>query len=187
MLNLGQGVAWDGWYGRGVRTNHPEDYAAVRPRRRHRLLRHLPGRPRQARSGRQAVVRGPGRRAAAGLGRAASRSSGTASSARGSATRRPSPRPQQVKAEVWMSLIHGSRGLIYFCHQFKPKFIEAGLLADAEMARAVGAINRQVHSLAPVLATALRCRPPRGSTVEPGRRFRRTWRNSTSRPASPWR
>ena len=27
MLNLGQGVAWDGWYGRGVRTNHPEDYA----------------------------------------------------------------------------------------------------------------------------------------------------------------
>ena len=27
MLNLGQGVAWDGWYGRGVRTNHPEDYS----------------------------------------------------------------------------------------------------------------------------------------------------------------
>jgi len=26
MLNLGQGVAWDGYYGRGVRTNHPEDY-----------------------------------------------------------------------------------------------------------------------------------------------------------------
>jgi hypothetical protein len=26
LLNLGQGVAWDGYYGRGVRTNHPEDY-----------------------------------------------------------------------------------------------------------------------------------------------------------------
>ena len=26
MLNLGQGVAWDGWYGRGPRSNHPEDY-----------------------------------------------------------------------------------------------------------------------------------------------------------------
>jgi len=26
ILNLGQGVAWDGYYGRGVRTNHPEDY-----------------------------------------------------------------------------------------------------------------------------------------------------------------
>jgi hypothetical protein len=27
MLNLGQGVAWDGWYGRGVRTRHAEDYS----------------------------------------------------------------------------------------------------------------------------------------------------------------
>src|SRR5688572_21142414 len=26
FLNLGQGVAWDQWHGRGVRTNHPEDY-----------------------------------------------------------------------------------------------------------------------------------------------------------------
>src|SRR5271154_3655941 len=26
MLNLGQGVAWDGWYGRGVRSGHLEDY-----------------------------------------------------------------------------------------------------------------------------------------------------------------
>jgi len=26
LLNLGQGAAWDGWHGRGVRTNHPEDY-----------------------------------------------------------------------------------------------------------------------------------------------------------------
>jgi hypothetical protein len=28
MLVLGQGVAWDGWQGRGRRTNHPEDYLA---------------------------------------------------------------------------------------------------------------------------------------------------------------
>ena len=42
--------------------------------------------------------------------------------------------PQQVKAQVWMSLIRGSRGIIYFAYQFKPKFIEAGMLADAEMA-----------------------------------------------------
>ena len=31
VLNLGQGVAWDGWYGRGIRTNHPEDYPAIHP------------------------------------------------------------------------------------------------------------------------------------------------------------
>ena len=61
------------------------------------------------------------------------------------------PTPQQVKAEVWMSIIHGSQGIIYFCHQFQPQFIEAGLLADEEMARAVGAINREIQSLAAVI------------------------------------
>lgn len=50
-----------------------------------------------------------------------------------------------------MSLIHGSKGIIYFVHVFKPKFIEAGLLADAEMATAVGKLNRQIKELAPVL------------------------------------
>jgi hypothetical protein len=59
--------------------------------------------------------------------------------------------PAQVKAEVWMSLIHGSRGLIYFVHQFEPGFVEAGLLADPEMSAAVREINRQISELAPVL------------------------------------
>ena len=27
MVNLGQGVAWDDYIGRGIRRNHPEDYA----------------------------------------------------------------------------------------------------------------------------------------------------------------
>ena len=26
FVNFGQGVAWDGWHGRGRRSNHPEDY-----------------------------------------------------------------------------------------------------------------------------------------------------------------
>ena len=50
-----------------------------------------------------------------------------------------------------MSIIHGSRGLIYFVHQFEPKQLEAGLLADREMSRAVGEINAQVKALAPVI------------------------------------
>jgi hypothetical protein len=58
------------------------------------------------------------------------------------------PTPRQVRAEVWLSILHGSRGLIYFAHEFKPKFVEAGLLADAEMSQAVGAINAEVKSLA---------------------------------------
>jgi hypothetical protein len=59
--------------------------------------------------------------------------------------------PHQVRAEAWMSLIHGSTGLIWFVHQFKPQFDEHALLDDPEMLAAVTALNRQIHSLAPVL------------------------------------
>src|SRR6185503_11916237 len=59
--------------------------------------------------------------------------------------------PAQVRAEVWMSLIHGPRGLIYFVHQFKPTFKEAALLDDPEMLAAVTSVNQQIHELAPVL------------------------------------
>ena len=59
--------------------------------------------------------------------------------------------PHQVKAEVWMSLIHGSTGIVYFVHQFVPKFDEHALLDDPQMLAAVTGINQQVHELAPVL------------------------------------
>ena len=59
--------------------------------------------------------------------------------------------PAQVRSEVWMALIHGSRGLIYFVHQFKPRFNEHALLDDPEMLAAVTAINHQIKELAPVL------------------------------------
>ena len=45
----------------------------------------------------------------------------------------------------------GAKGIIYFAHQFKPRFIEAGLLADEAMAREIKAINAQILELAPVL------------------------------------
>jgi hypothetical protein len=50
-----------------------------------------------------------------------------------------------------MALIHGAKGIIYFAHEFKPKFVEAGLLADEAMAKEVAAINRQIAELAPAL------------------------------------
>lgn len=59
--------------------------------------------------------------------------------------------PAQVRSEVWMSLIHGSTGLIYFVHQFKPREDDHALLDDPEMLAAVTGINRQIHDLAPVL------------------------------------
>ncbi len=61
--------------------------------------------------------------------------------------------PHQVRAEVWMSIIHGSMGLIYFVHEFQPRFNEDALLDDPEMLAGVTELNRQIHSLAPILNT----------------------------------
>jgi hypothetical protein len=150
MLNLGQAVAWDGWVGRGVRSGHPEDYPeyckggdilsfdiypAVHDKRS--VLDKLWYVPRGVDRLRQWTreeklvwnciecthIGNPNKK----------------------------PTPTQVRAEVWMSIIYGSKGLIYFCHEFKPRFIEAGLLADEEMAQAVGRINGEVQSLAAVI------------------------------------
>jgi hypothetical protein len=63
------------------------------------------------------------------------------------------PTPAQIKTEVWMSLVHGSMGIGYFCHIFSPSFIEAGLLSVAVNAQAVAAINGEIQALAPVLNT----------------------------------
>jgi hypothetical protein len=61
------------------------------------------------------------------------------------------PTPEQVRAEVWMSLIRGSRGIIYFVHQFRPRFVEASLLENARLLPAVTALNREILGLAPAL------------------------------------
>ena len=61
------------------------------------------------------------------------------------------PTPKQVKAEVWLGLVHGSRGIVYFCHQFLPTEDDHALLDDPEMLAAVTAINGQIRRLAPAL------------------------------------
>jgi hypothetical protein len=61
------------------------------------------------------------------------------------------PTAIQERAEVWMSLIHGSRGIIYFVHQFHPTFREDGIFNYPKVVRAVAHINAEVISLAPVL------------------------------------
>lgn len=150
LLNLGQAVAWDGWHGRGVRTNHPEDYPLyvqggdivsfdIYPvvHSKPAVAGKLWFTPRGVQRLRQWA--GPERVVWNCI--ETTRISNV----------QIKPTPQQVKAEVWMSLIHGSQGIIYFCHQFKPTFVEAALLADREMAEAVGKLNRQIHQLAPVL------------------------------------
>jgi len=150
LLNLGQGVAWDGWYGRGVRKNHPEDYPEYikgcdivsfdiypachdKPEVAGNLWYVAQGVERLVKwaEGNQVVwnciectrIHNPNTKAT----------------------------PHQVRCEVWMSIVHGSKGLIYFVHEWEPKFNESALLSDPPMLEAVTAINRQITELAPVL------------------------------------
>ncbi len=150
LLNLGQGVAWDGYYGRGVRSNHPEDYPkyiegcdiasfdiypVVHERAEiagklwyvgrgvERLVQWTGGKKQVWNCLECTHISNPDRKAT----------------------------PQELRCEAWMSLIHGSRGLIYFVHQFKPSFREAALLDDPEMLAAATALNHQIAQLAPVL------------------------------------
>jgi hypothetical protein len=150
LLNLGQGVAWDGWHGRGVRTNHPEDYPEYVQGCDVISFDIYPAvHDKPAVAGKLwYVARGVDRLRTWTGSRKVIWNCIECTHIGNPDTK---PTPDEVKAEVWMSIIYGSRGLIYFCHQFQPRFIEAGLLADREMAEAVGRINQQIHELASVI------------------------------------
>jgi hypothetical protein len=143
-------VAWDNWIGRGVRRNHPEDYPEYvkggdivsfdiyptvhdSPEVAGKLW-HVP-------FGVERLRKWTQDRKIVWNCIEASRIDNT----------RVKPTPAQIRSEVWMSIIQGSRGLIYFVHQFKPRFIEASLIEDAELLKGVTTINRQIHELAPAL------------------------------------
>jgi hypothetical protein len=150
LLNLGQGVAWDNYIGRGVRRNHPEDYPEyikgcdIASFDIYPVVHDSP------------EVKGKLQFVGKGVARLVGWAGGEKivwnciectyiSNPAVEAT------PEQVRSEVWMALVHGSRGLIYFVHQFQPKFNEAALLDDPEMLAGVTSINRQIQELAPVL------------------------------------
>jgi hypothetical protein len=170
LLNLGQGVAWDGWYGRGVRTNHSEDYPEYAKGGDIVSFDIYPAvHDKPAIAGKLWYVPYGVERLRKWAGPQKPVWNCIECTRISNVNRKPTT--AEVKAEVWMSLVHGSRGLVYFAHEFKPKFIEAGLLADEEMARAVGAINRQIQGLAPVLngpsiegGVRVTCEPPDVST-----------------------
>ena len=65
----------------------------------------------------------------------------------------PTSRPttSQIKTEVWMSIIHGSQGIMYFVHEWEPSFREDGIFRYQEIVQGVRDINLEVTSLAPVL------------------------------------
>ena len=134
LLNLGQGVANEAWRGRGE-WGKPEDYPrygvaadilsydiypiASRYENVHGRLEYVAKGVRNLRKWARddAVVWNVVE---------ASRISNTDAKVTGA----------QLRAQVWMSIINGSRGIVYFVHQFQPRFVEASLLEDAALSEA---------------------------------------------------
>jgi hypothetical protein len=73
--------------------------------------------------------------------------------------------PAEVRAEVWMALIHGARGIVYFVHEWAGGLREDGIFRHPEIVREVARINRTIASLAPVLNSP--DRPDRVSLFAP--------------------
>lgn len=150
LLNLGQGVAWDNYIGRGSRRNHPEDYAEyiqgcdIASFDIYPVVHDSP----EVAGNLAFVGRGVERLRRWGGGEKTVWNCLECTHI-GNPDKKAGPR--HVRAEAWMSIIHGSRGLIYFVHQFKPVFREAALLDDPEMVAAIADLNRQITALAPVL------------------------------------
>jgi hypothetical protein len=150
LLNLGQAVAWDGWHGRGVRTNHPEDYSEyvkgcdIASFDIYPAVHSNP----QVAGNLWFVARGVRRLKEWTDGKKVVWNCIECTRISNKETKAT---PNQVKCEVWMSIIHGSMGLIYFVHEWQPKFNESALLSDDEMLSAVTEINKQIGELAPVL------------------------------------
>lgn len=78
------------------------------------------------------------------------------------------PTPREVKTQVWMALIHGAKGIGYFCHSFYPQQDDAALLHDKKMMAAVKEINGQITSLAPVLNSSTTHNFARVKSGDPG-------------------
>ena len=164
LLNLGQGVAWDGWYGRGVRTNHPEDYPEYIQGCDIASFDIYPAthsNP-QIAGNLWYVAHGVERLTSWGQGRKIVWNCIECTQIQ-SDDRKPTP--EQVRCEVWMSIVHGSTGLIYFVHEWKPTFNESALLSDSAMYDAVTRINHRIAALAAVLNSPT---VPDGAKVQPG-------------------
>jgi len=150
FLNLGQGAAWDGWHGRGERSGHPEDY----PEYLHGCdigcfdIYPVTHPHRDVQGKLEFVGRGVQRLRRWTLDKKpvwACIETGHVGNAK------VRPTPDQVRDEAWLAIACGASGLVWFCHEFEPQFVEAGLLRHTDVAAMVRTLAAELRALAPVL------------------------------------
>jgi len=64
------------------------------------------------------------------------------------------PTPMQTRSEVWLGLIHGANGILYFIDSWNPSFREDAIFETPAMVTAVTALDQEIAMLAPVLNSA---------------------------------
>lgn len=149
LLNLGQGAAWDGWWGRGSRSGHFEDYAEYVKGGDIISFDIYPVAHSSEKVAGKLELIGQGVERLSRLIRPPQvvwsfiECTGVKTGNK--------PTPEQIRSEVWMALVHGARGIVYFAHEWKPAFSSRALLKDTATYREVTRINQQVHELAAVL------------------------------------
>lgn len=62
--------------------------------------------------------------------------------------------PAQLRAEVWMAIIRGARGIVYFVHEFSPILREDAIYRHPDIVSEVTKQNSLIRSLASVLNSA---------------------------------
>jgi hypothetical protein len=59
--------------------------------------------------------------------------------------------PAQLRAEIWMAIIHGASGIVYFVHEFAPAARSDAIFRYPDIVREVAAQNKLIRSMAAVL------------------------------------
>ena len=59
--------------------------------------------------------------------------------------------PAQLKSEVWLAIIRGANGIIYFAHEWTGGFREDGMFRYPDIVEAVKETNALIRKLAPVI------------------------------------
>ncbi len=171
LLNFGQGVANPAWVGRGStcsRLDHERYYSAASRAADIVSFDIYP-----AAEERQAHVQGRLDLVAVGvekLRRWAAPEARVWSFIETTHIKSPERRPTaaEVRAEVWMAIVHGARGIVYFVHEWKPTFREDGMFRYPEVAAEVARTNALIARLAPALNAG---KPVEGVAVEAGTRI----------------
>ncbi len=152
MITLGQGVARDDWRGRGERTGRQEDYPAYLEGCDMASFDVYPV------ASRDEAIAGKLWYVPRGVSRLKTWSQSrkmiwAAIECSRIGNMEVEPTAGQIRSEVWMAIIHGARGIIYFTHQFTPTYHAAPILDTDHQAMFEGVkrLNWEIHALAPII------------------------------------